>query len=113
MGQKNVNVTVENDTLQVGDVTMDKGNNTLNFKRSPTNATWKLTDISIWPLNGTETKGQIENPPFSNKTVTDSNVSVDDNNPGGSRVAYNYKLYGEDANGNPLKHDPEIINKKE
>ena len=116
MGQKNVNVTVVNNTLTVGNVNMDTGDNTLNFKRSPSSADWKLTDLSIWPNGGTEVTGQVQNPPFSNKDVEPGGgkISVEDNNPGGTvDVKYQFRLYGKNANGDPLQHDPEIINKKE
>jgi hypothetical protein len=90
-----------------------KGTDNIKFNRTPTNADWKLTNVSIWPSGGT----QPSNPgtvsaPFTVASITDGLITVTDNNPGVADTDFNYQIYAQLADGTVVDHDPQILNKK-
>lgn len=109
-------VTLTSDNkLSSGTVQVSPGNATITFNRTPANATWTLTNLSIWPYGADEPgEGTIADPPFSDKSVASdgSSVSVDDDNPDdGQEEDFHYKLYGQLADGTRISSDPEIVNR--
>lgn len=108
-------VTLTSDNkLSSGTVQVSPGNATIDFNRTPANATWTLTNISIWAYGTDEPDAGTIVPPFSAKSVASdgSSVSVDDDNPDdGKEEDFHYKLYGQLADGSPISSDPEIVNR--
>jgi hypothetical protein len=92
---------------------VDKGDNTITFRRMPDQATWKLTGISIWQSGGSKpgASGSVSTP-FQVSSVGDAEIVVGDDNPGEDEIRYNYMIYIQDSDGNTLNSDPEIVNKK-
>jgi hypothetical protein len=84
------------------DVTVIYGQNaTITWNRSGTN--FKFKDLTLNPTNG----------PFSNKSVTDGQISIVDNdtNTTGRDIPYEYTITIKDSAGRLKRFDPKVINK--
>ncbi|MEW6322057.1 MAG: hypothetical protein AB1635_13340 [Acidobacteriota bacterium] len=107
MGTKSLTVTYANNTVTVTPTSVNikkNDNDTLQWSK-PQGQTWTFSGIQL------KDGSSLPNPPFSNLQITDSQISVtDDNTQTVDRGTWNYQV-GINVGGTVIWSDPQIINK--
>jgi hypothetical protein len=93
-----------------------RGMDTINFNRKA-GETWKFLGIAIYPEGAAKPScdqacsSAVVASPFGPPTVADGQITVIDNNPGGTRQDFYYRVCINASTGVTYCGDPEIINR--